>query len=146
MAMTEEKLLELAASYPGQMKEILQGEGDAGLCEKLYLEYMDVYEQLLSMDFDKYADKVAKEYCILVDFLVDFYRKYNYKPNLKRSIKVLTKCKNIHKKLAEKDKKYLYELSGDYEAMGEIYEDIGNDIMVGIMYNKSDRILDAINK
>lgn len=133
-SMSEEKLLEFIKSCSEKMEEIMQDEEDVDLCEKIFIKYIEAYEQLLTIDFDKYADEAANEYCIFADFYSQ------YKPNLKKAVKASTRKLDICKKMAEKDKSLLDEVAYSYIELAEIYENNDKDKMAEKMYQEAEKI------
>lgn len=133
-SMSEEKLLEFIKSCSEKMEEIMQDEEDVNLCEKVFIKYIEAYEQLLTIDFDKYADEAANEYCIFADFYSQ------YKPNLKKAVKASTRKLDICKKMAEKDKSLLDEVAYSYIEIAEIYENNDKDKMAEKMYREAEKI------
>jgi len=133
-SMSEEKLLEFIKSCSEKMDEIMQNEEDVDLCEKVYIKDIDAYEQLLTIDFDKYAYEVANQYYMFADFYSQF------KPNIKKAVKASTRKLDICKKIAEKDKSFLDEVAYSYIELGEIYENFDNDKMAEKMYKEAEKI------
>jgi len=148
MAVTEEALLELTATYSEQIEEMIPDDDNLDECRALYQKYMEAHEQLLTMDFDKYADKAVDAYYTLMDIYFALgqlgLENVDEDEEAEKEIKFLTKILNIHKKQAQKDAKYLKTVAGDYEEIGEVYEDIGNEKKAGKMYDKADKIMESI--
>ena len=114
--MLEKKLLDLIKIYSEQMEEIMEDEENIDKVDEIYANYIGAYEQLLSIDFIKYAEEVANEYYLLADFYVQ------YKEDIEKAIEVSNKKLEIYKKLAEYDEKYIDEVGYCYIEIAEIYE------------------------
>lgn len=63
----------------------MQDKEDVNLCEKVFIKDIEAYEQLLTIDFDKYAEDAVNEYCIFADFYSQF------KPSIRKAVKASTR-------------------------------------------------------
>ncbi len=131
MAMTEEELLELTATCFKQIREMEPDEDNLDECRELYQKYIDIHEQLLAMNFDKYAKKAVDAYDTLKDiyFALEQLGLEDEDKEAEKEIELLTKTLDIYKKQAEKDAKYLKDDAWAHDAMGDVYEGIENDKM-----------------
>lgn len=149
-AMTEEALLELAATYSKQIEEKEPDDDNLEECRELYQKYMEVHEQLLAMNFDKYADKVVDAYDKLKDihFALGQWglEDVDEDEETEKELELLKKMLNIHKKQAQKDAKYLEDVAWAYDSMGEVYEDMGDERKAEKMYDKADKIRESIKR
>lgn len=107
---------------------------DSFLCEKVFIKNIETYEQLLIIDFDKYAEDAANEYCIFADFYSQI------KPSIKKAVKASTRKLEICQKRAEKDKSLMDEVAYSYIELGEIYENNDKDKMAEKMYQEAEKI------
>lgn len=149
MTMTEEELQELTAAYSKQIDEMISDDDNHDECRELYQKYMEVQEQLLAMDFDKYAGQVVDAYYTLKDIYFALgqwgLEDVDEDEEAEKEIELLTKILDIHKKQAQKDAKYLKIVAEDYEEIGEVYEGIENDKKAEEMYDRADKIRESIN-
>ena len=136
--MLEDKLLELIADYSDQMEEVLDGdiedEESLAECEKIYTKYIEAYEELLSIDFTRYAEEVINELYLLAEFYSDFMK------DIEKAEKASYRRIDIYKKLAENDKRYEGEIMDVYENLAEIYENADMDEKAEEMYVKARKI------
>ena len=136
--MLEDKLLELIADYSDQMEEVLDGdiedEQSLAECEKIYTKYIEAYEELLSIDFTRYAEEVINELYLLAEFYSDFMK------DIEKAEKASYRRIDIYKKLAENDKRYEGEIMDVYENLAEIYENADMDEKAEEMYVKARKI------
>ena len=148
MAMTEEELLELTATCFKQIREMEPDEDNLDECRELYQKYMEIHEQLLVMNFDKYAKKAADAYYKLNDiyFALEQLGLEDEEEAAEKEIGLLTKMLDIYKKQAQKDAKYLKDVAWAYDAMGDVYEGIENDKMAEKMYDKAEKIRESIKE
>lgn len=144
MTMTEEALLELIDPCLKQIEEMIPDDYNLDECRKWYKKYMDTHEQLLAINFDKYADKVVSAYYTLIDIYYALEELEDEDAEAENLIELLTKVLAIHKKLAQKDAKYLKSIVEDYNEMGEVYEGIGNEKKAEKMYDEADKIMKKI--
>ena len=108
---------------------------------------MEAHEQLLALDFDKYASKVVDAYYTLKDiyFALEQLGYEEEDEAAGKEIKLLTRIMDIYKMQAEKDSKYLEDIAWTYDAIGEVYEGIENDKKAEEMYDMADKIRESIN-
>lgn len=136
--MSEDKLLELIDEYSEQMEEALDGdiedEDALAECEKIYIKYIKAYEQLLSIDFMKYADAVLDQFYELAHFYSDFMN------DIEKAEMASYRRIDIYKKLAENDKRYEGEIMDVYEDLAEMYENADMDEKAEEMYAKARKI------
>lgn len=133
-SMSEEKLLEFIKSCSEKMEEIMQDEEDVNLCEKVFIKNMEAYEQLLTIDFDKYAEDAANEYCMFADFYSQ------WKPSIRKAVKASTRKLELCQKRAEKDKSLMDEVAYSYIELGEIYENDDRERKAEKMYREAEKI------
>lgn len=148
MKMTEEELLELIATYSKPIKEVEPDEDNLDEFRELYQKYMELHEQLLTMNFDKYAKKAVDAYHTLMDIYsaLELMGMEDEDKEVEKEIELLTKTLEIYKKLAEKDAKYLKDVAWTYDAMGEVYEGIKDERKAEKMYDKAEKIRESIKE
>lgn len=139
MTAAEEKLWEQIDHYFEQMEEIMQDvqcDEDINRCEKIFTEYMGLYEELLLLDFNRYAEDVAGEYCELSNFYIQCKKEYD------KAIKACEKSIGIYEKLSAEsgDEHFLSGLSYVYDELAGIYEEVGDSKMAEEMYKKAEKI------
>lgn len=145
MTAAEEKLWEQIDHYFEQMEEIMQDvqcDEDINRCEKIFTEYMGLYEELLLLDFNRYAEDAAGEYCELSNFYIQCKKEYD------KAIKACEKSIGIYKKLSAEsgDEHFLSGLGYAYDELAGIYEEAGDSKMAEEMYKKAERINAAGDK
>lgn len=148
LKMTEEALLELTATYSKQIDEMEPDEDNLDECRELYQKYMEIHEQLLTLNFDKYAKKAVDAYDTLVDiyFALEQLGLEDEDKVAEKEIELLTKIQDIYKKQAEKDAKYLEDVAWTYDAIGEVYEGIEDERKAEKMYDKAEKIRESIKE
>lgn len=145
MTAAEEKLWEQIDHYFEQMEEIMQDvqcDEDINRCEKIFTEYMKLYEELLLLDFNRYAEDAAGEYCELSNFYIQCKKEYD------QAIKACEKSIGIYEKLSSEsgDEHSLSGLGYAYVELAGIYEEVGDSKMAEEMYKKAERINAAGDK
>ncbi len=131
--LSEEELIQLAEEYSQKMDDIMN-EDDEIECEKVYAKYIEVYEQLLAMNFDKYAEILLKEYYNFAEFY------FNFTEHGKKGINVLKKRLEICKKLAETRTDYARELEISYNELGDQYDGLGYVKKADEMYSLAEEM------
>lgn len=132
--LSTDELEQLIKVYFDKMDEIMNDDGDVDECEKVYIKYIKAYEQLLFMDFDKYAEEVADAYHMFAEFY------FNFTFHERKGINILNKRLEIYKKLAEKNANYLIEIGISYIELGDMYESIDCERKAEEMYELAKQI------
>ncbi len=139
MSVAEEKLWEQIEFNSKQMEEIMQNQQcdeEINQCEKIFIEYMQAYEELLLLDFERYGEDVAREYYELSNFYLQCKQEYD------KAIEACEKSVGIYEKLlAESKNEYFLDgLGYAYEELAGIYEEVGDRKMSEEMYRKAEKI------
>ena len=135
---SEEELEKLIEEYDQQMDDIMNDDWDVEECEKVYKKYIKAYEQLMAMNLDKYAEKVAEAYYMFSEFYL------NFTEHDVKGINVLKKRLELYKKLAERDAKYLIKVQDSYEDLADTYESIGWERKADEMYDIVDKMKESL--
>lgn len=132
--LSEAELLQLSEEYFQKMDDIMNEDEDEAACEKVYKKYIEVYERLFAMNFDKYAEKIVTEYYNLAEFY------FNFTQHGKKGIDVLKKRLEICKKLAETKADYEKELETSYNELGDQYDGLGYVKKADEMYRQAEEL------
>ena len=134
IGLSEEELIQLVEAYSQKMDNIMNEDDDEIQCEKVYAKYIEVYEQLLAMNFDKYAEKIMQEYYNFAEFY------FNFTEHGKKGINALKKRLEICKKLAETRPDYVGELEISYNELGDQYDGLGYIKKANEMYSLAEEM------
>ena len=132
--LSEEELVQLAEAYYKQMDDIMNEEDDEVACEKVFKKYIQVYEQLATMNFEKYADVLMKEYLNFAEFY------FNFTEHERRGLNVLKKRVELCQKLTQTRPEYVSELQTSYSELGDQYDGLGFTKKADEMYRLAEEI------